>query len=88
MQEVLEELFYTKAPAYIDDVNVHSKTFEQHLKDLEEVFKRIKKAGLKLRMDKCKFCFNKIEFLGYVIGTNRIKIDEKKMKKLKIILNQ
>jgi hypothetical protein len=48
MQEVLGELFYKEAPAYIDDVNVHSKTFEEHLKYLEEVFKRLQKAGLKL----------------------------------------
>ena len=83
MQEVLGELFYTRAPAYIDDVNVHSKIFEEHLKDLEEVFKRLRKAGLKLRMDKCKFCFGEIEFLGYIIGKNGIKTDEKKLEKIK-----
>ena len=83
MQEVLGELFYTRAPAYIDDVNVHSKTYEEHLKDLEEVFKRLRKAGLKLRMDKCKFCFSEIEFLGYIIGKDGIKTDEKKLEKIK-----
>jgi hypothetical protein len=83
MQEVLGELFYTIAPAYIDDVNVHSKTFEQHLKDLEKVFIRIRKAGLKLRMDKCKFCYNEIDFLGYVIGKDGIRTDEKKIEKVK-----
>jgi hypothetical protein len=83
MQEVLEDLFYTNALAYIDDVNVHSKTFEEHLKYLEEVFKRLRKAGLKLQMDKCKFCFNEIEFLGYIIGKDGIKTDEKKVEKIK-----
>jgi hypothetical protein len=34
-------------------------------------------------MDKCKFCFNEIEFLGYVIGKNGIKTDEKKIEKVK-----
>jgi hypothetical protein len=83
IQEVLGELFYTKAPAYIDDINVHSKKFEQHIRDLEEVFKRIRKAGLKLRIDKCKFCFSEIEFLGYIIGKDGIKTDEKKIEKIK-----
>jgi hypothetical protein len=83
MHEVLGELIYTKAPVYIDDVNTHSKTFEQHMQDLEEVFLRIKEAGLKLRADKCKFCFNEIEFLGYVVGRDGIKTDEKKIEKVK-----
>ncbi|HVH95926.1 MAG TPA: reverse transcriptase family protein, partial [Bacillus sp. (in: firmicutes)] len=44
MQIVLGELFYTVAPVYIDDIVIHSETFEEHLEILEEVFKRIKTA--------------------------------------------
>jgi hypothetical protein len=83
MHEVLGDLIYTKAPVYIDDVNIHSKTFTQHLQDIDEVFSKIQKAGLKLRLDKCKFCFGEIEFLGYVIGRDGIKTDEKKIEKIK-----
>jgi len=83
MHEVLGDLIYTKAPVYIDDVNAHSRTFEQHMRDLEEVFTRIRNAGLKLRADKCKFCFNEIEFLGYVVGKDGIKTDQKKIEKVK-----
>ena len=39
MQMVLGELFYTIAPVYIDDIIVHSKTFDEHLEDLEKVFR-------------------------------------------------
>ena len=41
MQLVLGELFYTIAPVYIDDIIVHSETFEDHIRDLEEVFEKI-----------------------------------------------
>ena len=82
MHEVLGDLIYTKAPVYIDDINTHSITFEQHLKDLAEVFQRIRSARLKLRADKCKFCFNEIEFLGYVVGKDGIKTDKKKIEKI------
>ena len=83
MHEVLGELIYTKAPVYIDDVNVHSKTFEQHLKDLQEVFERIRKSGLKLRIDKCHFCYQELKFLGYVIGKDGVKVDQDKIEKVK-----
>jgi hypothetical protein len=32
MQMVLGDLFYTIAPVYIDDIIIHSKTFENHLR--------------------------------------------------------
>jgi len=83
MHEVLGDLIYNKAPVYIDDVNVHSKTFEQHLEDLEEVFERIRRSGLKLRMDKCHFCDREIEFLGYIVGKDGIKTSEKIIEKVK-----
>jgi hypothetical protein len=83
MQMVLGELFYTVAPVYIDDIIVHSKTFEEHLKILEEVFTRIRNANLKLGPDKCKFGFEEIKFLGHIIGKNGIKTDPAKIEKVK-----
>jgi hypothetical protein len=82
MHMVLGDLIYTKAPVYIDDVNVHSKTFEQHLQDLEEVFDRIRKANLKLSLEKCHFCFQEIKFLGYIVGKDGIKVDMEKIEKV------
>src|SRR3954452_18435365 len=67
----------------LDQFQGHSRTFEQYLKDLEEVFERIRKAGLKLRMDKCHCCDREIEFLGYVVGKDGIKTSEKIIEKVK-----
>lgn len=83
MQHVLGDLIYTKAPVYLDDVNIHSETFEQHLLDLQEVFDLIRKANLKLSKEKCHFCKDEIEFLGYVVGKDGIKTDEKKIEKVR-----
>ena len=83
MHIVLGDLIYTKAPVYLDDVNIHSKTFDQHLEDLQEVFDKIREANLKIRLDKCHFCDQEIKFLGYIVGKNGIKTDEEKIKKVK-----
>ena len=82
MHEILGDLIYTKAPVYIDDINIHSVTFEQHLKDLEEVFDKIRKAGMKLKLEKCHFCFPEITFLGFVVGKDGIKTDKEKVEKV------
>ena len=83
MQMVLGELFYTVAPVYIDDIIVHSKTFQDHMRDIENVFEKIQGANLKLGPEKCKFCFEEIKFLGHIIGKDGIKTDPAKIEKVK-----
>src|SRR5438876_1542458 len=83
MQVILGDLFYTKAPVYIDDIIIHSKTFEDHIRDIEEVFQKLRKAKLKLGPEKCHFGFKEIKFLGHIIGKDGIKTDPAKIEKVK-----
>src|SRR5438046_2705350 len=83
MQVILGDLFYTKAPVYIDDIIIHSKTFEDHIRDIEEVFQKLRKAKLKLGPEKCHFGFQEIKFLGHIIGKDGIKTDPAKIEKVK-----
>ncbi len=83
MQMVLGELFYTVAPVYIDDIIVHSRTFQDHMRDIGNVFEKIQGANLKLGPEKCKFCFEEIKFLGHIIGKDGIKTDPAKIEKVK-----
>src|SRR5207248_9603906 len=71
------------APVYIDDIIVHSKTFQDHMRDIENVFEKIQGANLKLEPEKCKFCFEEIKFLGHIIGKDGIKTDPAKIEKVK-----
>ena len=65
MDTMLSGLEY--AMAYLDDILIKSKNFEEHKSHVREVFKRIEKYGFKVRLEKCKFCMNKIEYLGQII---------------------
>ena len=40
---------------YLNDTNVFSKTFKDHIQHLHEVFTRIRKARLKLNLEKYTF---------------------------------
>ena len=68
---------------YIDDISVYSKTWKEHLQHLEEVFKWLRKAKLKINSDKCHFGAQEIQFLGHVIGIDGIKPDPAKVEKVK-----
>ena len=43
---------------YLDDIIIFSKTEEEHLQHLEEIFVRLYKFGLKMKREKCSFFKN------------------------------
>jgi hypothetical protein len=83
MNEVLKGLTNNGVMVYLDDINIHTKTFEEHLEKLEEVFKRIKVAGLKIKPSKCQFAKPELAFLGHVINREGILPDPEKIEKVK-----
>lgn len=63
---------------YIDDVIVWSKTFEEHLDHLSQVFERFRKANLKFKPSKCHFAKPEVKYLGHIITKEGIKVDPEK----------
>ena len=43
------------AMGYLDDIIIYSRSEKEHLEHLEEIFKRLKAVGLKLKLEKCCF---------------------------------
>jgi len=64
---------------YLDDLNVFSRNFNEHLKYLREVFERLRNAGLKLKVKKCQFFKKELAFLGHVVGEDGVKPDPEKV---------
>ena len=64
---------------YLDDILLYHKDKESHLKALEEVFKRLTKAGLSINLGKCKFGVQQLDYLGYTIDHRGIRPIEKKI---------
>ena len=76
--ELLGDIDGTKA--YMDDILVVKKgSFEEHLEQLEEVFRRCQKANIKLNAEKCRFGLNEIDYLGYIVTPEGIKPNPKKI---------
>ena len=67
------------ADAYIDDVGVYSRSWEEHLLHLREVLQRLKDAGLTVKLKKCQFGRGEVSLLGHVVGRGQIKPDPKKL---------
>lgn len=57
-------------------------TEDEHVRVLEEVFRRLEKAGLRLKAKKCAFFQKEIEFLGHKVTAEGIKTDQAKVEKV------
>ena len=68
MNMVFAGLTYTSCLVYLDDIIVMARLLEEHQKRLEEVFRRIQAAKLKLRPDKCVILQREVTFLGHVVS--------------------
>ena len=66
------------AANYLDDIKVFSRTVENHLKHLEEVFAALQKADLKIKASKCEFFKSHVCYLGFLIGKSGIRCDRSK----------
>ena len=60
------------AMGYLDDIIIYSRSEKEHLEHLEEIFRRLKAAGLKLKLEKCCFFKKHIQYLGHLISADGI----------------
>lgn len=78
MEKVVGDLKFVIA--YLDDLIIFSKDEDEHIKHLEIVFDRLRKANLRLKMKKCEFFKSKLKYLGHVIDNEGVRPDEDKVK--------
>lgn len=71
-----------RAFLYIDDIIIIEKSENEHLLNLEETFKTMRKYNLKLNPEKCKFFQPQVTFLGHKCTADGILPDEEKLKSI------
>jgi hypothetical protein len=68
MTGILRKAIGKFALVYLDDVIIFSKTEEEHIKHIEEIFALIAKSGMKLKLSNC--CFFELSVLYPVMCTS------------------
>ena len=71
MNQVLDNCSF--AMTYLDDIIIFSESEEQHLAHIEEIFKRLEAADLKMKRSKCDFFKKHIHYLGHLISADGIR---------------
>ncbi|KAF4714341.1 hypothetical protein FOZ62_007267, partial [Perkinsus olseni] len=77
MDMVLGHLPYVRV--YLDDVLVFSRSHEEHLRHLEEVFRLLEEANLTIAGDKCEIARSEVGYLGHVFNEKGMTPDAAKV---------
>jgi len=73
MDAVIEPEYRDFIETYVDDVCVHSKTFDEHCAHLEKAFELLRKHNLVVKLSKCKFAQLEVKFLGHIISYGQVR---------------
>ena len=56
------------------------KTLEEHFDKLRDVFERLRRAGLKIKPEKCHIFRKEVQYLGHIVSEKGIATDPNKLK--------
>ncbi|GFO02099.1 Zinc finger protein [Plakobranchus ocellatus] len=68
---------------YIDDLLIHTETWEPHVKTLSELFKRLQEANFTVRPVKCLLGSRTVDFLGHSLGRGAIGLLDENLEKVR-----
>jgi vacuolar-type H+-ATPase subunit E/Vma4 len=66
--------------AYLDNILIYSKDPEEYKQYIKKVLKALEGKDLRVKLDKYTFWATEVEYLGFRVSTEGIKIDPGKVK--------
>ncbi len=83
MNKVLRKYLRKFVEVYLDDVIIHSRIKEEHIKHVRVVLQKIREVNLKLKLTKCKQFEQELTFVRHRIIAKGIEPNPKNIKKIK-----
>lgn len=67
MDTVLKGLLWKNVMVYLDDIIIYTSTWRGHIRVLDNVFRRLRTANLKVSTAKCAFGQTEMQYLGHLV---------------------
>ncbi len=80
INEVFRDMLNRWVIVYIDDVLIYSDSYEDHVQHVRVVLQRLIANQLYAKTEKCEFHQSTVSFLGYVISSGGVAMDERKVR--------
>jgi len=79
MNHVFSDMLDVGILVYMDDILVNTQTHKEHDSRVKRVLERLQENGLVVSPDKCVWRLQEVDFLGYIISTDGIKMSSEKV---------
>ena len=80
INEVLKEFLGKFVIVYLDDILIFSKTLEEHMMHIHKVLEKLRGEKLLINLKICGFVKKEVVYLRFVVSTEGLKMDPKKVK--------
>lgn len=68
------------ATAYLDNVVIYSRTWDDNLRHINEIFDMLSKAGLTVKQKQCQFAMSSCAYLEHIVGNDKVHPEQEKVK--------
>ncbi len=79
INDVFRDMLNRGVIVYIDDILVYSDSLENHIQQVRAALQRLIEHQLYAKMEKCEFHQTQVSFLGYIISSEGVAMDDKKV---------
>lgn len=79
MNEIFREFLHHFVTVYIDDILIYSRNLAEHCRQVTQILEQLRKHHPYLKLEKCKFHRTTVQFLGYVIRSQGIQMEQGKV---------
>jgi hypothetical protein len=83
MNKILKPYLRKFVMLFFDDILMYNCTWDTHLPHVEKVFHFLQDNQLFVKNTKGSFGANKVEYLGHIVGQERVSVDPKKRQNMK-----
>ncbi|MBW0577944.1 hypothetical protein O181_117659, partial [Austropuccinia psidii MF-1] len=79
VNDIFEDFLDIFAVVYLDDIMVFSSSQEEHIKPVASFLQRLRDNNLFSKASNCLFHASSVEYLGYVVSSEGLKMDSSKV---------
>jgi hypothetical protein len=79
MDDVLIPFTNSFMVVYLDDIIIFKKTWEEHMRHIQQVLSTLRQHKLYAELEKCSFGMSKVKYLGYIVDEHGVHVDPAKI---------